>query len=100
MSGEFRETSGYFRHSVLNNISERGEQHLSQLLFDVYQSLAPLETSCAWVEACDSGADSLLADTFEHAEKAIVACRTLIAHFGNCQKCRQETLERLARRIA
>jgi hypothetical protein len=87
MSGEFREASGYFLHSVLDNVCEPGEQPLSRLLFD-------LERACAWVEAGDSSPDKLFVDTFENAPKAIQACGKLIIHLEQVRDAGQELLRK------
>jgi hypothetical protein len=94
VSGEFREASGYFMHSVLDNVCEPGEQPLSRLLFDLYVALRALERACAWVEAGDSSPDRLFVDTFENAPKAIQACGKLIIHLEQVRDAGQELLRK------
>jgi hypothetical protein len=96
MSGEFREVSGYFLHSVLDDVSDPGEQPLSQLLFDLYVALRPLERACAWVEAADSTPDSLFVASFENAPEAIRACGKLITHLEGVRDAGQRLLRKHA----
>jgi hypothetical protein len=57
MSGEFRDTHGYYFHSQIASAGEEitCRSEISAALTKVYAALAPVEGACAWYEACDSG---------------------------------------------
>lgn len=77
MSGEFRESAGYYMWAVLDNIDDPGHEELSQILHDLYKALAPLERACAWVEACDSSRSRIVLDAIRESPKVRAAVKRL-----------------------
>lgn len=77
MSGEFRESGNGYLWMDLDNVDDKGHEELSQILFDVYKALAPLERACAWVEACDSHRSRIVLEAIQEGPKVKNAIRRL-----------------------
>lgn len=56
MSGEFREINASFMWEALEQAAdETGHGEIAKALAILYKAIQPLEQSCAWHEASDSG---------------------------------------------
>jgi hypothetical protein len=93
MSGEFRESSGYYFHSQLENVEPEGNEILSKLLYRVYKAIAPLEHATAWVEAGDSVSSECIVQAALSAFAVRDACRKLITYCDDQEALAKRLIE-------
>jgi hypothetical protein len=93
MSGEFREASGYYFHSLLESVEPEGDQRLSKILYSVYKALAPLENAAAYVEAGDSCESECIVQASLSAPAVREACHALIKYCNDQEDLAQRLIK-------
>ena len=98
MSGEFRWVGSNHFHSVLEDISEVGQEELSRVLYELYKALLPLERACAWVEAGDSSPSACVIAAVNEGVMVINRCEQLVDYIQRVQKLSRDLIADKVRR--